>query len=390
MKNIFTIAPTPQLQFGEGKLSMLHSAIKVYGSRILLVTGAKSFRSSEHFASVLDQLQKHNIRWKAVAVSNEPTPGLVDDVVKGNLTEMPDAIVAIGGGSVLDAGKAISAMLPLREPVKHYLEGVGTKLHPGIKIPFIAIPTTAGTGSEAARNAVLSETGEEGYKRSIRHTNFIPNVAIVDPVLSVSCPASTTAASGMDAFTQLLESYLSTAGNVVMDALALEGLNYISTSLIRAYQDGEDIEARAGMALAAYFSGVTLTNAGLGLVHGFAASIGGYFAIPHGVICSSMMYAVNKLTIDQLLETRANDDALAKYAEAGKIFAKHRDRSDEYYIDFILALMQQWKDSMAIPRLRDTGISHSDFERIVAVTENKNNPVPLSRELMLECLALAF
>ena len=166
----------------------------------------------------------------------EPTPGIVDEAVKKTVSFDPDVVVAIGGGSVMDAGKAISAMLPLVEPVKNYLEGVGTKpAHPGVKVPFIAIPTTAGTGSEAAKNAVLSETGENGYKRSLRHNNFVPNVAIIDPALSITCPPATTAASGMDAFTQLLESYLSTAGNAVTDALAYEGLQQVSRSLRQAY-----------------------------------------------------------------------------------------------------------------------------------------------------------
>ena len=200
----------------------------------------------------------------------------------------------------MDAGKAIAAMLPLHEPVKNYLEGVGTRSHPGVKLPFIAVPTTAGTGSEAAKNAVLSETGEKGYKRSLRHNNFVPNVAVIDPILTLSCPPATTAASGMDAFTQLLESYLSTAGNPITDALAYEGLRQVSGNLLHAFRSGDDLNARIGMALAAFLSGLTLTNAGLGLVHGFAASIGGYFPIAHGVICSSMMPAVNRVTVRRL------------------------------------------------------------------------------------------
>src|SRR5687768_11987043 len=220
MTNAFTLVPAPILYFGPGKISLLPSVIKSFGSKILLVTGARSFAQSNYCEDLLEQLHKLDITLEPVIVSVEPSPAMVDDVVKNALVFKPTVVVAIGGGSVMDAGKAIAAMFPLHEPVKNYLEGVGTKSHSGLKLPFIAIPTTAGTGSEAAKNAVLSECGENGYKRSLRHNNFVPNVAIVDPALTLTCPPATTAASGMDAFTQLLESYLSTAGNAITDALA--------------------------------------------------------------------------------------------------------------------------------------------------------------------------
>jgi alcohol dehydrogenase class IV len=281
-------------------------------------------------------------------------------------------------------------MLPLGEAVENYLEGVGTKAaHPGVKVPFIAIPSTAGTGSEAAKNAVLSETGENGYKRSLRHNNFVPNVAIIDPVLSVTCPQATTAASGMDAFTQLLESYLSTGGNAVTDALAYEGLQQVSRSLRQAYYSGSDIDARTGMALAAYLSGVTLTSAGLGLVHGFAASIGGYFPIAHGVICSSLMSVVNRVTVLKLRSQRSNDNALAKYAIVGKMFAGVKNKSPEYYVDSLLDTIEKWTVEMNIPRLSHGKVTSSDFTKIVNATDNKNNPVALSKEEMGAILEMA-
>ena len=189
MKDSFSLASSPLVYFGAGKISVLPSVIKTFGSRILLVTGAKSFTASRYHQNLLEEFHSQGISIEHLSVSIEPTPGIVDEAVKKTVSFDPDVIVAIGGGSVMDAGKAISAMLPLGEPVKNYLEGVGTKpAHPGVKVPFIAIPTTAGTGSEAAKNAVLSETGENGYKRSLRHNNFVPNVAIIDPALSITCP----------------------------------------------------------------------------------------------------------------------------------------------------------------------------------------------------------
>src|SRR5690606_22395692 len=224
--------------------------------------------SSDHGQKLWQRLHDETIEFRQYSVATEPTPSIVDAAVNEFGDFSPEVVVAIGGGSVLDAGKAISAMLPLKAGVREYLEGVGSRTHPGDKVPFIAVPTTSGTGSEATKNAVLSEVGERGFKRSLRHDRFVSDVAIVDPVLAVTCPKTVTATSGMDAFTQLLESYLSTAANPITDALALEGLRHVSRSLPLAVHDPGNLSARCGMALASYLSGITLANAGLGLVHG--------------------------------------------------------------------------------------------------------------------------
>lgn len=386
----FTLAPAPLLYFGKGKISHLPGAIKNYGSKFLLVTGSSSFVSSDYFESLRNQFASLGLNFIHFRVEGEPTPAIVDDAVHLGVTFSPDVVVAIGGGSALDSGKAISAMIPIAESVKYYLEGVGSKTHSGAKVPFIAIPTTAGTGSEAARNAVLSETGPNGYKRSLRHNNFVPDVAIIDPTLTLSCPPETTSASGMDAFTQLLESYLSPAGNVITDAMALKGLTLISSSLIPAYENGSNLPARTGMALAAYLSGVTLTNAGLGLIHGFASAIGGYFPIAHGEICSALMAPVNKLTVRKL---RLENDtmALKKYATVGRIFSSAASQaSDNYYIDGLLDTIQSWTWKLKIPSLQKVGIAKKDFDSIVTATDNKNNPTPLTSEQMHEALELGM
>jgi alcohol dehydrogenase class IV len=386
MNQKFTMAPAPLLHFGEGKISQLPGTIIKYGSKFLLVTGSTSFVSSPYFEKLREQFASAGLTFIQWSVGGEPTPGLVDHVVRQSRSFKPDVVVAIGGGSALDAGKAISAMIPLEESVKHYLEGIGSRFHSGVKIPFIAVPTTAGTGSEAARNAVLSETGPNGYKRSLRHDNFVPNVAILDPMLALTCPKETTAATGMDAFTQLLESYLSPAGNRITDAVALDGLSLISSSLITAFRDGSDPRARAGMALAAYLSGVTLTNAGLGLIHGFASSIGGFFPIAHGMICSALMAPVNILTVRKLRSENATL-ALKKYATVGKIFSNvNGKKSDNYYIDTLLEIIQALTAEMKIPSLRDGGVASDDFGRIINVTDNKNNPAALNKEEMVEVL----
>lgn len=378
MLRAFSFASTPQLQFGPGKISILPSILKTFGSKVLVITGARSLVSSPAWSIFSSQLNAHGLSSEHYTIPTEPTPALIDNAVQKYANNVPDVVVAIGGGSVLDAGKAISAMILLNEPVRNYLEGVGTKSHPGTKIPFIAVPTTSGTGSESTKNAVLSEVGPNGYKRSLRHNNFIPNVTVVDPSLTLTCSPATTAASGMDAFTQLLESYLSIAANPLTDAYALEGLKLVSRSLLKAYHNGNDIDARTDMALAAYLSGVTLANAGLGLVHGFASSIGGYFEIAHGVICSSLMAASNRITVRKLRSEKSNEYALMKYAAAGKIFSGIPEKSNDYYIDFLLSLIDSWTTEMHIPRLSRFDISSSHLEKIVAATENKNNPATLN------------
>lgn len=386
----FAFAPTPQLHFGEGKLAVLPSAVKHFGSTVLLVSGAASFRRSSYGLNLLDQFSSEGLTVEHFSIAKEPEPSMIDDCVKAFSKTGIQVVVAVGGGSVLDGGKAISAMLPLQEPVKDYLEGVGTKpAHPGFKIPFIAVPTTAGTGSEATKNAVLSETGEQGYKRSLRHNNFVPDVAVVDPLLTISCSPFTTATSGMDAFTQLLEAYLSSASNPVTDALAYEGLQRISNSLLKVYHHPTDLQARADMSLAAYLSGIALASAGLGLVHGFASPIGGFFKVPHGVICSALMGPVNRLTLRKLREKKKNQQALLKYALAGKLLSGVDDKPADYYIDHLLAVIEQWTNEMNIPTLSSYGITSADYEKIVRTTDNKNNPVPLEAEEMIEALTLA-
>jgi alcohol dehydrogenase class IV len=381
----FTLAPSPTLHFGVGKVAILPDVIRQFGTKVLIVTGAKSFATARYYSRLLSELKNKAIAFEVCNVNAEPTPSIVDNAVHMATAFRPDVVVGIGGGSALDAGKAIAAMLPLNEPVKIYLEGVGTKNHPGVKIPFVAVPTTAGTGSEAARNAVLSEVGEGGYKRSLRHNNFVPNVAIVDPELTLTCPASVTAASGMDAFTQLLESYLSIGGNTITDALAWQGLQHV-VMLPQAYKDLSDIEARVAVSMAAYLSGVTLTNAGLGTVHGFAASIGGYYDIPHGIICSTLMFESNKVTVRKLRVSGSNPQALFKYTKVGKLVCNDHGKSDDYYIDYFLNMIQDWTIRMNIPGLAKFGVSSAAINKIVAITENKNNPVALSTEELTEIL----
>lgn len=388
MQKPFELAPTPQLYFGAGKRSLLPSLLSSMGKSILLITGKNSLSGSA-IGKELTGMLENSFRLQYVTVSEEPTPSIIDDGVASVAMSAPDVVVAIGGGSVLDAGKAISAMIPLQSGVKDFLEGVGTKKHPGSKIPFVAIPTTAGTGSEATKNSVLSEVGEKGFKRSLRHNRFVPDVALVDPELTISCPLLVTASSGMDAFTQLLESYVSTNSNAVTDALALEGLKCVSRGLIDAYRTPDNLQARTQMALAAYLSGITLANAGLGLVHGFASSVGGVFPISHGIICSSTMHASNVVTIRKLRGGQTGSE-LAKYSRAGEVISGKSGESIEFYVDFLLDFILRCQTEMNIPRLSQCGFDETLIESIAQQTDNKYNPVPLNAEERMEVLRMSF
>ena len=390
MVGSFRFGRVPLILFKRGKISELPSYIKDYGKNVVLVTGRKSFVKSIQGELFLNDLNTNGFRVHHIVVSSEPSPQIVDDAVKSSRKITPDVVVAIGGGSVIDAGKAISAMLPLELPIKRYLEGIGSMVHPGDKIPFIAVPTTSGTGSEATKNAVISETGINGFKKSLRHENFVPDIALIDPELTLTCSADLTAASGMDCFTQLTEAFLSTKSNIYTDALALEGLKFIKTCLMQSYKNGQNYEAREGMSFAALTSGICLANAGLGVVHGFASSIGGQYNIPHGVICGTLMAISNEVIVRKLRKYSGNTSALNKYVKLGQLFLFEKGKSGEFYIDGFINYLHSLTQELNLPGLKQSGLEESNIEQICRETENKNNPVKLDFEDMMEILSSRY
>lgn len=240
----FVFSRTPRILFGAGKIAEIPGIAKTFGNDILLVIGKSSFKHSKYGEYLMHTFDITGIRYHKVVISREPSPEMIDKAVILHKSDKINLVIAVGGGSVMDAGKAISAMLYKQDSIANYLEGVGNKEHPGTKVPFIAVPTTSGTGSEATKNSVISQVGMNGFKRSLRHENFMPDYAIVDPELMLNCPPDITAFSGMDCFTQLVESYVSDKSNILTDTLALDGIKYIKQSLVRAYRMGNDIESR--------------------------------------------------------------------------------------------------------------------------------------------------
>ena len=276
----FTVSRLPRIEFGSGTLTKLPGITRKYGTRALLVTGAASFRRSPLWSVVTEGLKSQGISWLNYAVPGEPSPDMIDQAVRTLQNEGIDVVIGIGGGSALDAAKAIAGLLKPGNSVMDHLEGVGPELpYSGPTTPFIAVPTTAGTGSEATKNAVLSVQGVEGFKKSFRDEKLVAEVALVDPDLLATCPSAVIAANGMDAFTQLLESYVSSRASPLTDSLAWGGLKSARDGLLALYADTGDAMARERMAYAAMVSGITLAQVGLGSVHGLAAPLGAFF--PH-------------------------------------------------------------------------------------------------------------
>ncbi len=376
----FSFSRAPSIRFAPGSVSELPKIASRFGGRALLVTGGRSLEASGARGRIVKSLVEGGVFVDTISVSGEPSPELVDDAVKAHAGRGLEVVIAVGGGSVIDAGKAISAMLHLGEPVVEYLEAVGTKTHDGGKLPFIAIPTTAGTGSEATKNAVLSRTGPDGFKRSLRHDNLVPDFAIIDPELMVSCPREVTAASGLDALTQLIESFVSTGASPLTDALAFSGLEKVKESLLPACSSGSaDVAHRGAMAYGALMSGIALANAGLGVVHGLASPLGSIFGIPHGVVCGTLLAAAVKATVRKIIDV---DDAagLRKYARVGSLFTDCDIREKGQCCVRLVDHLEELVDSLEMPPLSKYGVREEHFARIIAEGGNKNNPVPLDRE----------
>jgi alcohol dehydrogenase len=286
---------------------------------------------------------------------------------------------------VLDAAKAIAGLLPHGNSVMDHLEGVGRNVpYRGPATPWIAVPTTAGTGSEATKNAVLSVQGAHGFKKSFRHDALVAQTAVLDPELLSTCPPALMAANGMDAFTQLLESYVSARANPFTDALALSGIEAVRDGFFAAWRGGGGSEARAGrarMAYASLLSGITLAQAGLGSVHGLASPLGAYFPIPHGVVCGTLVAAATDINLRALRERAPAQEALAKYARVGALLAGNPARTVEENCAGLVATLYEWTARLKLPLLGAYGVGADDIERIVAGARGSSmqtNPIVLT------------
>lgn len=382
----FEFATAGRILFGRGARAQASAIVRTLGGKPLILTGAR-VEAGEALAAELHQSGVEAILGSVVA---EPTVDLIAPLVAAARIAGADVVVGIGGGSVLDAAKAVAALAANPGDPLDYLEVVGRGLPlPNMPLPVVAMPTTAGTGSEVTRNAVLA-VPERRVKVSLRSPLMLPRVAIVDPELTYTMSPATTAATGMDALTQLIEPYVSTRANPLTDGFCREGIRLAAAALRRAYADGSDTEARESMALASLLGGLALANAGLGVVHGFAAPIGGMFPAPHGAVCARLLPPAMSTNIAALRTRQPSSPALARYQEVARLLTGNDQATAEDGADWVSGLCGE----LCIAPLRDYGLYHEDVAEVVEKTlvasSTKANPLALSPEELTGILLQAL
>jgi len=381
----FEFATATRIIFGPGTITEAGTLAKNYGSRVFVVTG-----TSRRSDKLLDILTKEGIESKTFRVSGEPTLGLVRQGVELARQRECKVVMALGGGSVIDAGKAIAAMLPNPGDLLDYVEVVGAgKTLSRDSEPFVAIPTTAGTGSEVTRNAVLASP-EHQVKVSLRSASMLPKAAIIDPELTHDLPPDLTATTGLDALTQLIEPYVCSRPNPMTDALCLEGMRRAARSLRKAVQSGHDASAREDMAVAALFSGMALANAGLGAVHGFAGPIGGMFPAPHGAVCAALLPHVMAINVRAMTPDPERSASLERFREVARILTNNPQSSIQEGVEWVKTLVED----LGIPKLGSYGIHPEHIpgivEKAARASSMKSNPVVLSSSELSETLRQAL
>lgn len=381
----FEFATATRIVFGAGKLAEAGPLAASLGTRALLVTGANPTRSD----GLADQLAEAGIETTRYSVAAEPTVELARQGAETARRENVDLVIAFGGGSVIDAGKAIAALATNPGDPLDFLEVIGRALSlRADPLPFMALPTTAGTGAEVTRNAVLGSP-EHRVKVSLRSPRMLPRIALVDPELTLDLPPALTAATGLDAFTQLLEPFVSVRANPLTDALCREGLARAARALPRAFADGYNLGARADMSLASLFGGLALANAGLGAVHGLAGPLGGMFDAPHGAVCAALLAPVTAANLSALATRAPESPALARYREAARIATGNPAATEQDLVGWLRDLAL----GLAIPGLSHYGIGPADFEAIVTkasqASSMKGNPLTLTPAELQQVLAEA-
>jgi alcohol dehydrogenase class IV len=372
----FEFATAARILFGEGTLRQVPAAAASLGRRALLVTGASPDRAQP----LRQALEAANVSSVPFSVPGEPTLDLVRSAPRDC-----DFVIAFGGGSALDAGKALAALLTNPGDPMDYLEviGLGRPLaFPAA--PCIAIPTTAGTGSEVTRNAVLASPAHR-VKASLRHASMLPRLAVVDPELTYGLPPAVTASTGLDALTQLIEPYVSLRANPMTDQFCVEGMRRAAVALPRVWKNGGDRAARSDMAWSSLLGGMALANAALGAVHGFAAPLGGMFPIPHGAACAAVLPHAMEVNV-RALRARA-PEKLIRYDDVARLITGMPRASAADGVAWIAELCRK----LEIPALRAYGVGESDLpalvEKAAQSSSIKGNPIVLTGEELREIVS---
>jgi alcohol dehydrogenase class IV len=386
MSQRFEFATAGRIVFGAGVLQGVGAQARAFGRRALVVTGADPGRAE----ILLAALRESGVDSMVYSISGEPETATVERGVALARDRRCELVISFGGGSPLDGAKAIAAMLNNEGELLDYLEVIGRgKSLARPSAPFIAIPTTAGTGSEVTRNAVLASPGH-GVKVSLRSPLMLPAVALIDPELTYDLPPAITASTGLDALTQVIEPYVSSRSNPMTDPLCVEGIKRVGRSLRVAFSNGRDPAAREDMSLAALFGGLALANAGLGAVHGFAGPIGGMFSAPHGTVCATLLRHVMAANL-RALRMRAPDSvALGRYDEVARILTGNPAATAEAGVEWVRGLVAD----LQVPGLRNYGIGPEHVDELVEkagkASSMKANPISLTREELSEILVQAL
>jgi alcohol dehydrogenase class IV len=376
----FEFATAESIFFGPGALGELATITGKLGKCPLVVCGSNSARAQP----VVSAMQAADLKFCCFETRGEPTTDHIKNGINRACESGCDVVIGFGGGSVIDSAKAIAGLATNAGEILDYLEVIG-KGRPLVvpALPCIAIPTTAGTGAEVTRNAVLASP-EHRVKVSLRSPFLLPRVAIVDPELTLELPAALTAYTGLDALTQLIEPYVSIRANPITDAFCVEGMNRAARSLRRAFEDGQDRAAREDMALASLLGGLALANSGLGAVHGFAAPIGGMFPAPHGAICAALLPRVMEINIRAVRERQPK--ALPRYDRVAAILTGQKEAGAHDAIDWVTELCQ----ALQVPGLRTYGVTEGDcgplVEQAAKASSMKANPIALTNEELTEAL----
>lgn len=380
----FEFATANRIIFGAGKLNELGKQIEGNARRLFLVTG----QSSDAIPRVRKLLAQLDVTVTEFQVHGEPTIPIIRAGVES--AREHDMVIGVGGGSVLDTGKALAALVTNPGDVLDYLEVIG-KGQPLVNapLPYIAIPTTAGTGSEVTRNAVI-ESSQQNLKVSLRNPLMLPRLALVDPELTYDLPPEITASSGLDSLTQLIEPFVSVKANAMTDAICREGIHHAARSLHRAYENSDDKEAREGMSLAALFGGLALANAALGAVHGFAGPLGGMLHAPHGALCARLLPLVMETNIQALQTRQPENPTLKRYEEIAKILTGDNSATAHDGVRWTNQLVNDLK----IPGLAKYGMDATQFpeavEKTLKASSFKGNPIPLKEDELIEILEKAL
>jgi alcohol dehydrogenase class IV len=381
----FEFATATRIVFGAGVFRQIGGFVKELGSRALIVS-----RSDSELAEPLRiELARQGMEGLVFPVGHEPTTHLVMDGVRLAREARCDVVIGFGGGSAIDTAKSIAVLLTNPGEPLDYLEVVGRGqklLNP--PAPWIAVPTTAGTGAEVTRNAVL-DSPEHQVKASLRSPTMLARLALVDPELTYALPPAVTASTGMDALTQLIEPYVSRRSNPLTDGLCREGMARAARSLRRAYERGEDPSAREDMSTASLLGGLALANAGLGAVHGFAGPVGGLFHAPHGAVCATLLPPVMAVNVRAFKEREPGSPVLQRYDEIARILTGQASAAAQDGVRWVEELCQ----ALDIPPLSSYGMSPADLpdlvEKSAAASSMKANPIQLTKEEMLEILQRA-